>query len=126
MRRLSSCLVVSLVACAPVVADAPPVARPAPTAQPPVVRSLVDETRATLEDFVAVDTSHGHETELLRPVADRLRAAGLPVELVESAPGRGSLVARYRGSGAKKPLLLIAHVDVVPVEGQPWSVPAFK
>ena len=39
-------------------------------------------------ELVAVDTSHGRETELLRPVAERLRAAGLPVELVESAPGR--------------------------------------
>src|SRR6185295_13053667 len=47
-------------------------------------------------------------------------------ELVESAPGRGNLVARYKGNGKKRPLLLIAHVDVVPVEGQPWTVPAFK
>ena len=31
-----------------------------------------------------------------------------------------------RGSGAKKPLLLLAHVDVVPVEGQPWTVPPFQ
>jgi acetylornithine deacetylase/succinyl-diaminopimelate desuccinylase-like protein len=89
-------------------------------------RSLGDETRAELNELVAVDTSHGHETSALAPIAERLRAAGLAVELVESAPGRGNLVARYKGSGARRPLLLIAHVDVVPVEGQPWSVPAFQ
>jgi acetylornithine deacetylase/succinyl-diaminopimelate desuccinylase-like protein len=88
-------------------------------------RSLAEETRATLDQLVAVDTSHGHETDLLKPIADRLRPL-LSLELVESSPGRGNLVARYKGSGAKKPLLLIAHVDVVPTEGQPWTVPPFQ
>ncbi len=102
---------------------------PASTASPPAAsgpaRSLADETRATLDQLVAVDTSHGNETDALRPIAERLRPT-LPLELVESAPGRGNLVARYKGNGAKKPLLLIAHVDVVPVEGQPWTVPPFQ
>src|SRR5271170_6286931 len=99
---------------------------PAPAApDPQAFRSFVDDTRSTLEALVAVDTSHGHETDALRPIADRLRAS-MPVELVESAPGRGNLVARYKGSGAKRPLLLIAHVDVVPVEGQPWTVAPFQ
>ncbi len=107
--------------CTPAAATAKPAAAPSP-----VDKALADETRATLDSLVAVDTSHGHETDALKPIADRLRAAGLPVEIVESAPGRGNLVARYKGSGAKRPLLLIAHVDVVPVEGQPWTVPAFQ
>ena len=47
------------------------------------------------------------------------------MQILESAPGRGNLVARLKGTGAKKPLLLLAHVDVVPVEGQPWTVPPF-
>jgi acetylornithine deacetylase/succinyl-diaminopimelate desuccinylase-like protein len=93
---------------------------------PPPPRSFADETRDTLDALVAVDTSHGHETDLLRPLAARLRAAGLPVELAEGGPGRGNLVARYKGNGAKRPLLLLAHVDVVPVEGQPWTVPPFR
>ena len=76
--------------------------------------------------MVAVDTSHGNETKLLEPIAERYRRAGVPVQILESSPGRGNLIARLKGSGAKKPLLLLAHVDVVPVEGQPWTVPAFK
>jgi acetylornithine deacetylase/succinyl-diaminopimelate desuccinylase-like protein len=87
---------------------------------------LSDETRATLEQLVAIDTSHGHETDALRPIEARLRSAGFATELVESAPGRGNLVTRYKGNGTKRPLLLIAHVDVVPVEGQPWTVPPFR
>ena len=101
---------------------------PAKTATPDrgADQAVVAETRATLATLVAVDTSHGHETDLLRPVAQRFRDAGLAVELVESAEGRGNLVARYKGTGKKRPLLLLAHVDVVPVEGQPWTVPAFQ
>jgi acetylornithine deacetylase/succinyl-diaminopimelate desuccinylase-like protein len=75
--------------------------------------------------MVGVDTSHGGETKLLDAIAALYREAGVPVQILESAPGRGNLVARLKGSGAKKPLLLLAHVDVVPVEGQPWTVPPF-
>jgi acetylornithine deacetylase/succinyl-diaminopimelate desuccinylase-like protein len=96
-----------------------------PVAPPGPPLSFADETRAELEQLVAADTSHGHEIDALRPIADRLRPV-LAVELLESSPGRGNLVARYKGSGAKRPLLLIAHVDVVPVEGQPWTVPPFR
>jgi acetylornithine deacetylase/succinyl-diaminopimelate desuccinylase-like protein len=118
MRRLFSVLA-AFASCA---------ARPAPPPGAPdaqALRPFLDDTRSTLDALVAVDTSHGHETDALEPIAQRLRAS-LPVELVESAPGRGNLVARYRGTGAKRPLLLLAHVDVVPVEGQPWTVPPFQ
>jgi acetylornithine deacetylase/succinyl-diaminopimelate desuccinylase-like protein len=101
----------------------PPARAEAPDAQ--ALRAFIDDTRSTLDTLVAVDTSHGHESDALTPIADRLRAS-MPVELVESSPGRGNLVARYKGTGAKRPLLLIAHVDVVPVEGQPWTVPPFQ
>ena len=111
---------VALTTCAARPGEAPK----APAPNPGADQAVIAETRATLATLVAVDTSHGHETDLLRPVAQRFRDAGLAVELVESAPGRGNLVARYKGSGKKRPLLLIAHVDVVPVEGQPWTVPA--
>ena len=83
------------------------------------------EARALLEQLVAVDTSHGGETTALRPIVAQLASAGVAAEIVESSPGRGNLIARLKGNGTKKPLLLIAHVDVVPVEGQPWTVPAF-
>ncbi|HEY8088223.1 MAG TPA: M20/M25/M40 family metallo-hydrolase [Polyangiaceae bacterium] len=119
-RMVAVLLSVSACGAAPASAKAPPVTSPAPT------DPFAEETRATLDKLVAADTSHGRETDALQPIAERWRAAGLATELVESAPGRGNLVARYKGSGKKRPLLLIAHVDVVPVEGQPWTVPAFQ
>jgi acetylornithine deacetylase/succinyl-diaminopimelate desuccinylase-like protein len=98
---------------------------PLPTATSPSSRSFDEEARAILVELASVDTSHGHETDALKPIAAKLEAVGIPVQIVESAPGRGNLIARIKGSGAKRPLLLLAHVDVVPVEGQPWSVPPF-
>jgi acetylornithine deacetylase/succinyl-diaminopimelate desuccinylase-like protein len=139
----SSLAVVSLAACGggtpPPAASAPKVAEVAgPSAAPPTAATQTppvaakpalpfeDEARALLLEMTAVDTSHGQETALLRPVLERLRAAGVAGQILESAPGRGNLVARIKGSGAKKPLLLLAHVDVVPVEGQPWTVKPFE
>ena len=83
------------------------------------------EAREILDELLRVDTSHGNETVALRPVLARLERAGVHGDILESAPGRGNLVARIRGSGARRPLLLLAHVDVVPVEGQPWTSPPF-
>jgi acetylornithine deacetylase/succinyl-diaminopimelate desuccinylase-like protein len=146
MRRLqAAALLLSLTGCAadaatvapPAVPPAPPASAlpsaqssaPAPSAvsqpSPAPELSYLARYRQVLEQMVEVDTSHGGETKLLEPIAALYRDAGVPVQILESAPGRGNLVARLKGSGAKKPLLLLAHVDVVPVEGQPWTVPPF-
>jgi len=87
--------------------------------------SFESEARAIHRELVAVDTSHGGETTALRPLLERFKSVGIAAQIVESGSGRGNLVARIRGSGARKPLLLLAHIDVVPVEGQPWTVPPF-
>ena len=84
------------------------------------------EAREILDQLLRVDTSHGNETAALRPLLARFEQAGVKAQLIESAPGRGNLVAWVRGTGAKRPLLLLAHIDVVPVEGQPWTVPPFQ
>jgi acetylornithine deacetylase/succinyl-diaminopimelate desuccinylase-like protein len=105
------------------VAPSPP-ASPAPRAAA-ATRPFEEEARALLEQLVRVDTSHGSETKALEPVAAMLKSAGVPVRIVESSPGRGNLIARVKGDGSKRPLLLLAHVDVVPIEGQPWTVPPF-
>lgn len=87
---------------------------------------IVDEARQILAQLVAVDSAGANETKALQPVASRFRAAGIPFELLESSPGRGNLVARVKGNGKKRPLLLLAHVDVVPASGQAWTVPPFQ
>jgi acetylornithine deacetylase/succinyl-diaminopimelate desuccinylase-like protein len=95
------------------------------TAAPAPVPPLETEARAVLDELLAVDTSHGNESRALEKVKARFAAVGLPSQLLESAPGRGNLVARIKGNGTKRPLLLLAHIDVVPVEGQSWTSPPF-
>jgi acetylornithine deacetylase/succinyl-diaminopimelate desuccinylase-like protein len=86
------------------------------------------EARAILDELLVVDTSAGNETTVLRPLVERFRQAGMTVELVESAPGRGNLIARLKSASKKprRPLLLLAHVDVVPTAGQPWTTSPFE
>ncbi len=92
----------------------------------PAERRVVEQARQILSRLVAVETVARNETAALRPIAELFTKAGVPTVLVESAPGRGNLIARVKGDGSKRPLLLLAHVDVVPVAGQPWTVPPFE
>ncbi|HBD99389.1 MAG TPA: peptidase M20, partial [Gemmatimonadetes bacterium] len=46
-------------------------------------------------------------------------------KIYELEPGRGNLVARIRGNGSKRPILLMGHIDVVGVERDQWSVDPF-
>jgi acetylornithine deacetylase/succinyl-diaminopimelate desuccinylase-like protein len=86
-----------------------------------------DEAVQILAGFVRVDTSNppGNETkgaEYLKAILDR---EGIPSEIFEKEPGRGNLVARLKGNGKKKPLLLMGHIDVVGVEREKWTVDPF-
>lgn len=90
------------------------------------------ETIDLLRELIRFDTinppqagpgrKNADETSLLRHVQGLLAADGVTSEIYELEPGRGNLVARIRGTGAKKPLLLMAHVDVVNVDRSQWQV----
>jgi acetylornithine deacetylase/succinyl-diaminopimelate desuccinylase-like protein len=86
------------------------------------------DAKALLAELVAADTSNppGNEARAVAIGAKRLDAAGIPYEITEFAPGRQNLVAKLKGDGTAKPLLLISHVDVVGAEGQTWSTPAHQ
>jgi len=80
-----------------------------------------------LQRFVQIDTTNppGNETKgasFLKAILDR---EGIPSEIVELVPGRGNLIARLKGSGKKKPILLMGHIDVVGVELEKWTVEPF-
>jgi acetylornithine deacetylase/succinyl-diaminopimelate desuccinylase-like protein len=62
-------------------------------------------------------------------MAARLRAAGFAdadVQVFKPAPHKGNLVARLHGTGARKPILLVAHIDVVEALPKDWSTDPFK
>ncbi len=86
-----------------------------------------DQVVDVLRDLVRIDTSNppGNETEAASYLADLLAPADIETEVVESAPGRGNLIARLPGSGGGKPLMLMGHLDVVTADPGEWRYPPF-
>src|SRR5271170_7693492 len=69
-------------------------------------------------------TQTGATTPVAQAMAARFRAAGFPesdIFLGGPTPGKWNLVVRYHGAGARKPLLLLAHTDVVEAKREDWS-----
>lgn len=98
------------------------------------VPPLDDATRQMIRDIykqlVEINTtdSVGNNTTAAEAMAARLRDAGFPaadVQMLAPDPRKGNLVARLHGSGAKKPLLLLAHLDVVEARREDWSTDPF-
>jgi len=87
-----------------------------------------DEALRNLITLLRFDTTNppGNELEAMRWVAGILEAEGLSPVVLESAPGRGNLVCRLKGAGRRGALILDAHLDVVPVDGQDWTRPPFE
>jgi acetylornithine deacetylase/succinyl-diaminopimelate desuccinylase-like protein len=85
------------------------------------------EVMEILSGFIKVDTVNppGNETRGAEFLKGYLDKAGIPSEILEVEPRRGNLVARIKGNGKKKPLLLMGHLDVVGVEREKWSVDPF-
>jgi acetylornithine deacetylase/succinyl-diaminopimelate desuccinylase-like protein len=81
------------------------------------------ETIRHLQALLRLDTTNppGNETLAARYLAGVLRAEGIEPLVLESAPGRGNVIARLKGSGEAAPLLLYSHTDVVPAEPAYWS-----
>src|SRR5467141_3724311 len=74
-------------------------------------------------------TQTGDTARAADVMAARLIAAGFDsadVQVFKPAPSKGNLVARLRGTGARKPILLLAHLDVVEARREDWSVDPFK
>ncbi len=67
--------------------------------------------------------STGGETKVAAYCAEVLTSAGIEAEVLESAPGRGSVFARLRASTSEPepPLILLSHTDVVPVDADAWT-----
>lgn len=82
-----------------------------------------DEAAQVLSGYLQVDTTNppGNETAGARYLAEVLAREEIASEIVEFAPGRGSLVARLRAASPEgPPLCLLSHIDVVPAEAEHW------
>src|SRR5260221_12359377 len=94
------------------------------TARPPQIdwSAATSEAVTHLKQLLRIDTTNppGNERPAADYVANVLAREGIPYRIVESEPTRASLVARLSGSGKRPPLLLNAHLDVVPAERERW------
>ncbi len=81
-----------------------------------------------LQALVRMDTTNppGNEIACARYLADLLAPAGIETRIIEPAPGRGNLIARWRGTGEARPLMLMGHLDVVAADPEAWSHPPFE
>jgi acetylornithine deacetylase/succinyl-diaminopimelate desuccinylase-like protein len=89
--------------------------------------ALEDETMRHFQALLRFDTSDPPGNE--KPAADYLRQVlekeGIPTEVFSLEPHRPNVVARLKGNGSKRPLLLMAHTDVVNVDPTKWTHPPF-
>jgi acetylornithine deacetylase/succinyl-diaminopimelate desuccinylase-like protein len=87
--------------------------------------------RQIYQELVEINTtdSVGDSLRAAEAMAARLKAGGLPatdVQVISTGPRKGNLVARLRGTGARRPILLIAHLDVVEAKREDWDFDPFK
>ncbi|HEV2202288.1 MAG TPA: M20/M25/M40 family metallo-hydrolase [Bryobacteraceae bacterium] len=78
-------------------------------------------------DLIQIDTSSppGNETRAVDYLKKVLEAEGIPTKTFAVDPSRANLVARLKGNGKKRPVLLMAHTDVVSVQREKWPVDPF-
>ncbi len=84
-------------------------------------------TLKILQNLIRIDTSNppGNEVVAAHHVKEILAKEGIDSEIIESAPGRGNLIARLKGDGSKPAMVLLGHLDVVPADPKEWDIPPF-
>jgi acetylornithine deacetylase/succinyl-diaminopimelate desuccinylase-like protein len=103
----------------------------APQGQAPAAGPAIDWAQLRpeiLEHYralVQLDTTPGHEILAVEYLKKVLEAEGIPTRTLTMEPNRPNLVARLKGNGSKRPLLILAHTDVVPVQREKWPVDPF-
>jgi len=83
------------------------------------------------KEFVEIQSGYttGATTPVAEAAAARLKAAGFPdsdIFVGGANPRKANLVVRYHGTGARKPILLLAHEDVVEAKREDWSTDPFQ
>ncbi|MGE5575184.1 MAG: M20/M25/M40 family metallo-hydrolase [Ignavibacteria bacterium] len=92
-----------------------------------MLNEIEQEITGFLSDLIRINTTNppGNETAAANFIAQYLSKEGIGAEVIESAPGRGSVITRLKGTGEKPNLLLLSHIDVVAANPSEWSVDPF-
>jgi acetylornithine deacetylase/succinyl-diaminopimelate desuccinylase-like protein len=100
----------------------------AQTMRPEAEKALA---REIYKEFIEIQSGYttGATTPVAEAAAARLKAAGFPAADIfvgGADPKKANLVVRYRGTGARKPILLLAHTDVVEAKAEDWTTNPFQ
>ncbi len=100
-----------------------------PGAQTPWNAAAIEqETMQHFQALLRLDTSSppGNEIRAVDYLAQVLKREGIPYEVFAKDPQRPNLVARIKGNGKKRPILVMGHTDVVTVDPKKWTFPPFS
>jgi len=100
----------------------------AQTPKQPDWKALEDETMRHYQAVLRLDTRNppGNEHIVDEYVKQVLDKEGIPSQIVGSDMNRPNLIARLKGNGKKRPLLIMGHSDVVTIDEAKWKFPAFS
>ena len=117
-QKLISMMVATAVASTMALAQAP---------GQPDWRAIEAETLEHFQALLRFDTSDppGNEQPAAAYLTQVLEKAGIPTETFALEPRRPNVVARLKGNGSKRPLLIMGHTDVVNVDPKKWTHPPF-
>jgi acetylornithine deacetylase/succinyl-diaminopimelate desuccinylase-like protein len=93
------------------------------SAQTPDWKAIEAEAVKTLQEYIRFNTAvpPGDVTKAADFLQGLIEKEGIPVKRFDAGQGRSTIMARLKGSGAAKPLLLLHHMDVVPADGSRWK-----
>src|ERR1700730_12904824 len=97
-------------------------------AQTPDWNKINAESLRHFQALVQIDSTDppGNETKVVEYLKKVLDAEGIPSVIAAKDPARANLIARLKGNGSKKPLLIMGHTDTVRVDAAKWSFPPFS
>ena len=129
IRRLQIAQLTSGFAAATALASLVVVNLDAQTRRDPDWTRLQQETMQHYQAVLRMDSSSdppGNEKAVVDYLEQVLTREGIPAQRFEAEPNRVNLVARLKGMGKKRPLLLMGHTDVVTVDPKKWTFPPFS
>jgi acetylornithine deacetylase/succinyl-diaminopimelate desuccinylase-like protein len=97
-------------------------------AQTPDWQQVNGEAMRHFQALVQIDSTDppGNETRVVEYVKKVFDAEGIPYVVAAKDPARANIIARIKGNGSKRPLLIVGHSDTVKVDASKWSFPPFS
>lgn len=91
-------------------------------------RAINEETLRHYQALVQIDSTDppGNETKVVEYVKKVLEAEGISAIIAAKDPARANLIARLKGNGSKKPMIIMGHTDTVKVDAAKWGFPPFS